>query len=78
MLSIDRYVGDIAVLAHKIRDMENLDVLIVAVRLEDRVFLVARSRLEQVHVGQVMAALGGGGHATAASATVPRQDSCSR
>ena len=68
--SIDRYVGDIAVLAHKIRDMENLDVLIVAVRLEDRVFLVARSRLEQVHVGQVMAALGGGGHATAASATV--------
>lgn len=68
--SIDRYVGDIAVLAHKIRDMENLDVLIVAVRLEDRVFLVARSRLPEVHVGHVLAELGGGGHATAASATV--------
>jgi tRNA nucleotidyltransferase (CCA-adding enzyme) len=68
--SVDRYVGDIAILAHKIRDMENIDVLIVAVRLEDRVFLVARSRLEQVHVGHVLAALGGGGHASAASATV--------
>lgn len=68
--SIDRYVGDVAVLAHKIRDMENLDVLIVAVRLEDRVFLVARSRLPEVHVGNILSELGGGGHATAASATV--------
>lgn len=68
--SIDCYVGDIAVLAHKIRDMEQLDVLIVAVRLEDRVFLVGRSRIDDLHVGQVLAELGGGGHATAASATV--------
>ncbi|MBN2644141.1 MAG: CBS domain-containing protein [Desulfuromonadaceae bacterium] len=71
--SVDRYVGDLAVLAHKIRDMENLDALIIAVRLEDRVFLVARSRLPEVHVGRVLAELGGGGHATAASATVREQ-----
>lgn len=68
--SIDCYVGDIAILAHKIRDMEQLDVLIVAVRLEDRIFLVGRSRIDDLHVGHVMAELGGGGHATAASATV--------
>jgi len=71
--SIDCYVGDVAVLAHKIRDMEHIDVLIVAVRLEDRVFLVARSRIDDLHVGQVMSEFGGGGHATAASATVRHQ-----
>lgn len=68
--AIDCYVGDLAVLAHKIRDIENLDVVIMAVRLEDRVFLVARSQLEEVNVGNVMTHFGGGGHATAASATV--------
>ncbi len=68
--SIDCYVGDLAVLAHKIRDIENLDVIIVAVRLEDRVFLVARSRVDEVNVGKIMTSFGGGGHASAASATV--------
>ncbi|MDY0189644.1 MAG: CBS domain-containing protein [Desulfuromonas sp.] len=68
--SIDCYVGDLAVLAHKIRDIENLAVVIVAVRLEDRVFLVARSQIDEVNVGAVMASFGGGGHASAASATV--------
>lgn len=68
--SIDKYVGDLATLAHKIRDMENLDVLIMAVRLEDRVFMVGRSRVPEVDVGHILSVFGGGGHATAASATV--------
>ncbi|MDY0398440.1 MAG: CBS domain-containing protein [Desulfuromonas thiophila] len=68
--AVERYVGDLAVLAHKLRDMENLDALIIAVRLEDRVFLVGRSRLPGVDVGQVMGQFGGGGHPAAASATV--------
>ncbi|HOD74238.1 MAG TPA: DHH family phosphoesterase, partial [Candidatus Bipolaricaulis anaerobius] len=41
--SLDRYVGDLAVLTHKLRDMENIDVLFTLVRMEDRVHLVARS-----------------------------------
>jgi tRNA nucleotidyltransferase (CCA-adding enzyme) len=68
--SSNNYVADIAVLAHKIRDIENIDVLIIVVRLEDRLFLVARSRVTEVDVGQVMNSFGGGGHPTAASATV--------
>ncbi|MFA5700809.1 MAG: CBS domain-containing protein, partial [Desulfuromonas sp.] len=68
--SIDKYVGDLAVLAHKIRDMENLGVLIIAVRLEDRIFMVGRSRVPEVDVGHILSVFGGGGHATAASATV--------
>ncbi len=68
--SLDRYVGDIAVLVHKLKDMENLDVLFVLVRMEDRVYLIGRSRLEEVNASEIAGEFGGGGHPTAASATV--------
>jgi tRNA nucleotidyltransferase (CCA-adding enzyme) len=68
--SADRYVGDIAILVHKLKDMENLDVLFALVRMEDRVYMIGRSRIEEVNVAEVLLEFGGGGHATAASATV--------
>ena len=68
--SIDHFVGDIATLAHKLKDMENLDVLFIIVRMERRVFMVARSRLKEVHVGDILQEFGGGGHASAASCAV--------
>ncbi|MEA3363978.1 MAG: CBS domain-containing protein [Thermodesulfobacteriota bacterium] len=68
--SIDYYVGDISSLVHKLKDIENLNVLIVAVRMEDRIFLVGRSRLPEMHIGEFFQEFGGGGHAFAASATV--------
>lgn len=68
--SVDHFVGDLAVLAHKLKDMENLDVLLVVVRMGERVFLVGRSRLPEVHVGEILGEFGGGGHAYAASGTV--------
>jgi len=70
MASADRYVGDIAILVHKLKDMENLDVLFALVRMEDRVHIIGRSRIEEVNVAEVLLEFGGGGHATAASATV--------
>jgi len=71
--SVDHFVGDLAVLAHKLKDMENLGALIVAVRMGDRVFMVARSRIPQVNVGEILGEYGGGGHAFAASGTVRDQ-----
>jgi tRNA nucleotidyltransferase (CCA-adding enzyme) len=68
--SLDRYVGDLAMLTHKLRDMENINVLFTLVRMDNRVHLVARSRLEMVDVGRIVETFGGGGHATAASATI--------
>lgn len=64
------YVGDIAGLAHMMRDMENLDLLVLVVAMADRVYLVARSRVPEVDVGELLRLFGGGGHASAASATV--------
>ena len=68
--STDRYVADIATLAHMMRDMENLQALFLVVAMGDRVFVIARSRIPEVRVGEILQELGGGGHATAASATI--------
>jgi len=68
--SVDHYIGDIAVLAHKIKDMENLDVLFVLVLMEDRVYLIGRSRIDEVNVAEIAGEFGGGGHPTASSATI--------
>jgi tRNA nucleotidyltransferase (CCA-adding enzyme) len=68
--SREQYVGDLAVLVHKIKDMENLDVVIAIARMEDRVYLVARSRIPEVDVAVLARAFGGGGHPEASSATI--------
>ncbi len=68
--SVDKYIGDLAVLVHMLKDMENLNVLFAAVRMEDRVYLIARSRIPEVNVGEIAAEFGGGGHAQASSATI--------
>jgi tRNA nucleotidyltransferase (CCA-adding enzyme) len=41
--------------------------------MEDRVYLVARSRLREINVGEILSIFGGGGHAFAASATIKNQ-----
>jgi len=64
------YVPNLASLAHLMRDIQNLDVLICAVEMKGTVFLVARSRTAAVDVARLMKLFGGGGHAAAASATV--------
>ncbi len=64
------YVGDLAVLVHKYKDMDNLDAIFALVRMEDRVHLIARSSVEEVNAGEIAAEFGGGGHSTAASATI--------
>jgi tRNA nucleotidyltransferase (CCA-adding enzyme) len=66
----DHYVGDLSVITHRLKDMHSLNVLFVAARMGDRIHLVARSRIEAVDVGEIAYQFGGGGHPTAASATI--------
>jgi tRNA nucleotidyltransferase (CCA-adding enzyme) len=68
--SADQYIGDIAVLAHKLMEIENLNVLFVLILMENRVYLIGRSRLEEVNVAEVASEFGGGGHPAAASSTM--------
>jgi tRNA nucleotidyltransferase (CCA-adding enzyme) len=68
--SVNKYIGDFALLVHKLMDMENLNVLFALARMEDRIHMVARSRSPEVNAGELAAAFGGGGHPSAASATI--------
>jgi tRNA nucleotidyltransferase (CCA-adding enzyme) len=69
-VSVDKYVGEFAVLVHKLKDIENLNVIFALGLMEDRIYLVARSRVPEVNVGAIASYFGGGGHTTAASATI--------
>ncbi|PKM81331.1 MAG: polynucleotide adenylyltransferase [Firmicutes bacterium HGW-Firmicutes-14] len=68
--SIDEYVGGLALLVHKLLDITNSDVAIAAVRMDDRIHVVARSQDDAVDVSKIVLGFNGGGHSTAASATV--------
>jgi tRNA nucleotidyltransferase (CCA-adding enzyme) len=69
-VSVDKYRGDVSMLAHRLRDIEGIRCLFVLAALGDRVHVVARSAVEEVHAGNVAKILGGGGHPQAASATL--------
>jgi tRNA nucleotidyltransferase (CCA-adding enzyme) len=62
------YVEGISNLAHKIVDLTDCRALVVLVAMDNRVFAVTRSRAPELDAGMLAAALGGGGHAPAASA----------
>jgi tRNA nucleotidyltransferase (CCA-adding enzyme) len=62
------YVDGISNLAHKIVDLTDCRALAVLVEMDGRVFAVTRSRVPDLDAGALAAALGGGGHAPAASA----------
>ncbi|HBF42676.1 MAG TPA: polya polymerase [Desulfobacteraceae bacterium] len=66
----DKYIGEFSQLVQQLMEMENLDVIFAMAQMEDRIHLVARSRIEDVNVAEIALALGGGGHPQAASATI--------
>ncbi len=64
----NEYVDSAGVLTHYVVEDMGYRVAIALVQMPGRLQVVARSRLTAVDVGAVMARLGGGGHAQAASA----------
>lgn len=68
--SREHYFGDAAHLAHRMMDMEDIDAVIVLLGMEGKILMVARSKVPELNVSKVMTEFGGGGHPTAASATI--------
>ena len=69
-LTLPNYVDDFALIIRRFMNMENLDTLLALVSMAGRIYLIARSRIPEVNVGTIARDLGGGGHSTAASATI--------
>jgi len=63
-----RYVNEVSVLAHKLRDLWDPAALLILVQFDDQVQLIARSTSDAIDVGQIAADMGGGGHSRAAAA----------
>ena len=70
----DYFIG-YSTIVERLMAMDNLDALFALPTMGDRVYLIARSRLAEVDAGQIARDLGGGGHAGAASATLPTMTS---
>ena len=63
-------MDELALLAHKLHDIENSDAVFVLIKMDDTVLLVARSSVDAVNVAEIAREFGGGGHDRAASATI--------
>ena len=68
-LAWPRYVDGVSNLAHKLVDLTDTRGLVCLVEMDGRVVAVFRSRMPELDAAALAAALGGGGHAQAASAS---------
>ncbi|HDP25358.1 MAG TPA: CBS domain-containing protein [Deltaproteobacteria bacterium] len=64
------YVEDFAMLVHKLRGMFEADAIFALARMAERIYLVARSTLPQINAAEIASQFGGGGHPTAAAASI--------
>ncbi|MBW2430065.1 MAG: CBS domain-containing protein [Deltaproteobacteria bacterium] len=69
-VTTEKYMPDFAFLVQKMVKMENLDAIFAIARMENKIYVVARSRINEVDVGAILTAMGGGGHAYAAAASI--------
>jgi tRNA nucleotidyltransferase (CCA-adding enzyme) len=69
-LTLPEYIDDFALIVRRFMIMEDLDTLFTLVSMAGRIYLIGRSRIPEVNTGTVARDFGGGGHATAAAATI--------
>jgi len=69
-VTTDNYFPDFSFLVQKMVKMENIDAIFALGLMENKVYVVARSKTDDVDVGEILSLIGGGGHPTAAAATV--------
>ncbi len=72
--SLDEFVAGLALLTHKVGEIENIDLIFAVVKMDDRVHIVARGKGKNVAVNDILSEFGGAGHPKAASATVKGGD----
>ncbi|MCX7829942.1 MAG: CBS domain-containing protein [Acidobacteria bacterium] len=64
------FYPDLSLLVHELLNTEDMKALFLVAYLESRVHIIARSRTPLVDVGKILEKFGGGGHPSAASATI--------
>jgi tRNA nucleotidyltransferase (CCA-adding enzyme) len=77
-IQLNKKVPNLAAVVNMYRKIVNVDALFVIFMTEDRNTVIGRSGVENIHIGEVMLTLGGGGHSGAGSATVKTENSGAR
>ncbi len=73
-INLEKSVPNLAAIVNMYRKIVNVDALFVIFTSNNRNTVIGRSGVENIHIGQAMANLGGGGHAGAGSATIKSKD----
>lgn len=74
-VNLERDVNGLALIATHVLRLSGEAALIAAFNIADRkVQVIGRARLPDVHIGDIMRQLGGGGHAAAGAATIKTRD----
>ncbi len=68
--SIDQYIDGLGILAERLADIEDVDLVFCIVEMDGRVHLTGRSRHNHLPVNEIIAHFGGAGHPQAAAATI--------
>jgi len=66
----DGYIPDLAILTHRLIDIENFNVIFVLVKIGKKIQMLARSRIPYINVDKIASFFGGGGHASASSCVI--------
>ncbi len=69
-VTMEKYMADFAFLVQKMVKMENIDAIFAIARMENKIYVVGRSRINEVDAGAILTTLGGGGHPYAAAASI--------
>ncbi len=69
-LALDEYIDDVAMLVRHSMHADNLDALFACIEMQGKIHLICRSRIPEVNAGGIAREFFGGGHASAASATI--------
>ncbi len=65
---IDKFIGGLNVITHKLFETLTPDVLFVVVKMGKSIYIVARSKIEEIDLNKILSLFGGGGHKKAGSA----------
>ncbi|MBF0201792.1 MAG: CBS domain-containing protein [Desulfamplus sp.] len=69
-ISSPAYIPDLASIVQKLMKIEEMDVFFAVALMENKIHIVARSRIKEADVGQILSLMNGGGHPSAASAKI--------
>jgi len=68
--SIQEYLEDIALLAKHLMQLYKVSVVFILIMQVNKVLVIGRSKDDRIHIGNILSKLGGGGHKSAAFASI--------